>query len=279
MESIEIRLLVESDIPAAMELKEQAGWNQTEDDWRRLLRLEPQGCFAAVRHGRLVGTTTTTTYANDLAWIGMVLVDRQNRRMGVATKLMTTALEYLEEKVSTVKLDATSQGGPVYERLGFQVESQIERWSGVAKSKPEGYRKGVNNEALSELFRLDQRAFSADRSRLIELLIKDAHVIPVLVKDVNGNLSGYALGRRGAKADYIGPVVVTDDGQIETLVDQVLDQLNGRVYIDLNNECTTGATVLSERGFEKERDLIRMCRGKTNTTSPFVVAIAGPEVG
>ena len=34
---IKIRLLFESDIPAAMQLKEAAGWNQTEDDWRRLL--------------------------------------------------------------------------------------------------------------------------------------------------------------------------------------------------------------------------------------------------
>ena len=75
IERVEIRLLFESDIPAAMTLKEAAGWNQTEEDWRRLLSLEPSGCFAAIKDERLIGTTTTTTYANELAWIGMVLVD------------------------------------------------------------------------------------------------------------------------------------------------------------------------------------------------------------
>src|SRR5215813_5812717 len=91
----EIRLLFESDIPAAMKLKEAAGWNQTENDWLRLLMLEPKGCFGAVKDGRLVGSTTTTTYESDLAWIGMVLVEPESRRLGIATILMKTAMEYL----------------------------------------------------------------------------------------------------------------------------------------------------------------------------------------
>src|SRR6476619_1151636 len=121
----EIRLLFESDSPAAMRLKEAAGWNQTEEDWRRLLALEPNGCFAAVKDDRLVGTTTTTTYGNELAWIGMVLVDPHERRQGIATKLMNVAMDYLNGKVATVKLDATALGKPVYEKFGFHVESVL----------------------------------------------------------------------------------------------------------------------------------------------------------
>src|SRR5689334_23620637 len=98
MQPLEIRLLVESDIPSAMRLKEAAGWNQTEADWRRLLSLQPNGCFGAVKEGRLVGTTTTTIY-DEFAWIGMVLVDPQHRRQGIAAKLMNVALEYLQHKV------------------------------------------------------------------------------------------------------------------------------------------------------------------------------------
>ena len=105
--AIEIRLLFESDIPSAMRLKEAAGWNQTEADWRRLLLLQPNGCFAAVKDGRVVGTTTTTIY-DELAWIGMVLVDPQHRRQGIAATLMNVALEYLNGKVDTIKLDATA---------------------------------------------------------------------------------------------------------------------------------------------------------------------------
>ena len=44
-----IRLLQLSDIPAAMRLKEAAGWNQTELDWTNLLATEPEGSGPAPR--------------------------------------------------------------------------------------------------------------------------------------------------------------------------------------------------------------------------------------
>src|SRR5215212_6103804 len=126
---LEIRLLRESDIAAAMDLKNSAGWNQTENDWRTLLQLEPHGCFAAVLDEQLVGTTTTTTFGSELAWVGMVLVRPEKRRAGIATKLLESAINYLETRVATVKLDATADGKHVYERMGFEVESLIDRWS------------------------------------------------------------------------------------------------------------------------------------------------------
>ena len=279
--AINIRLLFESDITAAMRLKEAAGWNQTEEDWRRLLLLDPDGCFAAVKDGRLVGTTTTTSYGNDLAWIGMVLVDPQERRQGIATKLMNVAMAYLNGKVATVKLDATAQGKPVYERFGFQVESRVERWSGTMKARDAETSNVLDHESSRELLALDRLAFQSDRSKLIQKLIDDACAPPVLLRAADGALGGYALARRGTNGDYIGPVVAKAPQYVESLLDQVLSQLPGRrVYIDFNTECSAGASVLSDRGFVKERDLMRMSAGMPcEKTSPLVIAIAGPEIG
>ncbi len=281
MTALEIRLLFESDIPAAMQLKEAAGWNQTEGDWRRLLMLEPNGCFAAVKDGRVVGTTTTTTYGVELAWVGMVLVDPQHRRQGIAARLMSVALEYLRGKAGTVKLDATALGQPVYERFGFQVESLIERWSGPGNPRRQSDERQTEHDSLSELLALDLLAFNADRSTLIEALVSGASVPPVLVRDAAGTVSGYALARRGTRADYVGPVVAKDPQQVETLVDRLLSRLSGeRVYIDFNTECGAGSSLLADRGFVKERDLIRMTAGLPGPkTSSLVVGIAGPEIG
>src|ERR1044072_3748614 len=187
VQDIEIPLLFETDIPAAMKLKEAAGWNQTEDDWRRLITLEPAGCFAAIKNHQLVGTTTTTTYKDQLAWVGMVLVDPQNRRQGIATRLMETALDYLKGKVATVKLDATAQGKPVYERFGFEVESLVERWVGTLKGSSIIPNYGIlNRDTLYELLDLDRQAFYADRSTLIQSLINDSNVLPVVKKSADG---------------------------------------------------------------------------------------------
>jgi GNAT superfamily N-acetyltransferase len=284
---IEIRLLGESDIPAAMQLKELARWNQTETDWRRLLQLEPTGCFGAFLDGSLVGTTTTTTYDRELAWIGMVLVSPENRRCGIATQLIKTALDYLSGKVRTVKLDATPEGQPVYEGLGFEVESLIERYVGVAPASVVDHSNNVvgdtnlDFETCSEMVALDSLIFGVDRSRLIKILIDNACVAPAFERAADGRLSGYGLARRGTSADYVGPLIVTEAETAAPLLDRLLGQLpNQQIYVDLNSSFKTGERVLTDRGFRKQRNLIRMSRGtKSTPTSPCVFAIAGPEIG
>ena len=139
----------------------------------------------------------------------------------------------------------------------------------------------VGNETRRELLALDQRAFGVDRARLINLLIDNSCAAPVIFREKDRQLSGYALARRGTDADYIGPVITTETEQATGLLDGVLAQLIGRrIYIDLNSAFEMGAKVLAERGLTKQRDLIRMSYGARNQTdSRFVFAIAGPEVG
>src|ERR1700730_7094689 len=101
-----VRLLTPSDIPQAMLLKNAEGWNQTEQDWHRLLELSPDGCFGIEHEDKLVATTTTTSYGRELAWIGMVITAPEFRGRGLATRLLTAALEFLDARqIRCVKLD------------------------------------------------------------------------------------------------------------------------------------------------------------------------------
>lgn len=284
---LEIRPLTEADVPAAMSLKESAGWNQTEADWLRLLRLEPRGCFAATVGERLVGTVTTTAYGGELAWVGMVLVDPSHRRRGIASRLMGAALSYLDgEGVLTVKLDATPDGRHVYERLGFESELTIERWHRRGTdARPERTTEGagasiVEAARLEEILELDRAAFGADRARLVELLFAESSA--ALVRKTEDGVRGYALARAGSSADYVGPVVASDPETAARLLEEVLARLASRpVYVDVNTQFESGARSLAVRGFQKQRDLVRMRRGAETWagTSRKVFAIAGPEVG
>lgn len=280
--AVEIRLLCESDIAAAMELKRLAGWNQTESDWRTLLQLEPRGCFGAVLENQLVGTTTTTTYGSELAWIGMVLVRPENRRTGIASRLLETALRYLDRKVSAVKLDATADGKHVYQRFGFEVESVVERWSrkGDPLVRFQCQPEQIDPDTHHQIVQLDRRAFGADRSQLLRLLFANSCVRPVVIRNQADLVTGYALARPGSDAAYVGPVVSSQQHDAVELLDRLLAQLpRNAVYIDLNRNWDDGEKLLIELGFEKQRDLIRMKRGVANPTSSGVFAIAGPEVG
>ncbi len=282
-EELEIRLLEESDVAEAMRLKAAAGWNQTEEDWLRLLRLCPRGCFAAAAAERLVGTTTTTVYGRELAWIGMVLVDPEFRRRGIATALVRAALGVLDAAaVATVKLDATPEGAPVYEALGFEAELRVERWMRVARATASRAHAAEGLPDSLQIFALDRRAFGADRSELLKALWEESCVTPAVSMGADGRLRGYALARRGALSDYVGPLVAEEAETAAALLDEVLNRLDGgTVCVDLNTTYAGGARVLGARGFVKQRELVRMRRGVRSGagTSDSVFAIAGPEVG
>ena len=125
-----LRVMTAADIPAAMALKEAAGWNQTEADWHNLLRLAPEGCYCIEAGGTVAATTTAVCFGRELAWIGMVLTHPDYRGQGLARRLMEHALAQLDRRVDWIKLDATDMGRPLYSKLGFQDECPVERWAG-----------------------------------------------------------------------------------------------------------------------------------------------------
>jgi hypothetical protein len=221
----------------------------------------------------------------------MVLVDPSFRRRGIASRLMKAALSYLDgEGVETVKLDATPDGRHVYERLGFESELTIERWlRRVLNAAGDAQRERAYDESssaveaarLAEILELDRAAFGADRARLVELLVAESFVTCV-GRAADGRARGYALARAGASADYVGPLVASDPEAAALMLDDVLARLASRpVYVDVNTQFESAARSLAVRGFQKQRDLVRMRRGAKTAagTSRQVFAIAGPEVG
>ena len=137
----QLRLLNSGDLAAAVKLSTSAGWNQTAEDWSMLMQLAPDGCFGIEVDGRLVSTTTLVCYGQRLAWIGMVLTDAEYRGRGFAGRLLAEALDRADSMgVETLKLDATDQGRPLYEKMGFIPEQAIERWTRVG---PSGSRRNA----------------------------------------------------------------------------------------------------------------------------------------
>src|SRR5437899_2322980 len=125
-----IRLMTMDDLPLGQHLTRQAGWNQTEADWRRMLDLQPDGCFVGEGEGAPVATTTTCLFGRT-AWVAAVLDEEALRRRGLGRALMQRALAFLEScGVTAVRLDATPLGRPLYEQLGFRAQFEVVRYAG-----------------------------------------------------------------------------------------------------------------------------------------------------
>jgi GNAT superfamily N-acetyltransferase len=276
---VEIRQWMPGDIEAMLRLCSLAAWNQTGQDVRRLVALEPQGCFAACAAGQLIGTVTTTTYGSALAWVGMVLVDPEFRRRGIATALMKAVLAYLQARqVTTIKLDATPAGRAVYERLGFEPEGLLERWSGqLAHVRAEDSATGT----WEDIAAIDRAAFGADRGALLRSLIADTGQAPLVARNPGGEITGYALARPGARAGYVGPVIAEDLSTANTLLSAVAARCGGLSFIDINTNSPGASDFVRGLGFARQRELLRMRLGPDTRVgrSRRVFAIAGPEVG
>lgn len=270
------------DIPDGQRLRALAGWNQTESDWRRLLELEPEGCFVACIDGAVRGTVTTTSYEKRFGWVGMVLVDPDFRRHGMGTQLLLKGIEYLEQSgVETVKLDATPMGKLVYDRIGFVEEYLIERWEGAAPADYERALEEIKHSDWEKVLELDKRAFGADRSRLVERLYRDyPELSAVAYKD--GQIAGYALGRRGMLANYLGPWVAIDKATAQQLFQSVISMWpRERFFVDVNLASPCAKEIAAGYGLTAQRPLIRMYRGPNNFPGEpqLVCGIAGPEIG
>jgi len=271
-----------ADIPAGMHLKEIAGWNQTVSDWERFLRASPEGCFVAEADGQVVGTVTTIVYEDRFAWIGMLLVEPAYRGCGIGTRLFEKTLEHLDaRRVPTMKLDATPQGKPIYERLGFVTEYEIERWmlkrapgAGAAQSPSPGHD-------FDRVLRWDREVFGADRSGLLRSLHREAPDFTLAVQFF-GELTGYALGRRGSRADHLGPWMARDEASARELLDEFLERsARETVFVDALRENPWARALLRSRGFEFSRPLTRMYRGPNHHPGcpELLCAALGPEFG
>jgi GNAT superfamily N-acetyltransferase len=267
----DVRLLQPSDIPQAMRLKDAASWNQTEEDWARILELEPEGCFGIEQEGRLAATITAICYGRELAWIGMVLTDPEFRGQGLASRLMRRTLEFLDARgMQCVKLDATDMGIGLYRKFGFVDECPIERW--VRAPGP------VAPVALGSCEfdpAMDRRAFGASRSRLLlRLAAGEAASIPG---------SGYAMGRPGSQAAYFGPCIAMSRQAAQSLAGWfVARHAEERVYWDLLPDNPEAVALAEHFGFQRIRQLVRMVRGEAcalQADGRRVYAIAGFEFG
>src|SRR3989441_13166891 len=171
VEGTRIRTLAGRDIDAAIALTDLEAWGYTHEDFRRLLALAPDGCFAAERAGRVVGVLTTTTY-DGLAFLGAVIVAPELRGKGVGKELMEAALAHLRATgVHTVRLNAYLNVIPFYERLGFRREYEVIRWHGPAMSGEQvrGVRP-MRMAHLTDLAQMDAKYFGANRQVLFARL-------------------------------------------------------------------------------------------------------------
>lgn len=278
---IALRPMTAADIPDGMRLKTLAGWNQTEADWEMYLELASNGCFAAVHNGRVIGTVDATHYGR-CGWIAAVLVHPEFRNRGIATRLMSQALEALAD-CTCVKLDAAPAGEPIYRKLGFVEEYGISRMACecLPPTKPTGNaaRAATAND-LNLMAAKDKQVLDVSRKPVLAGLLERAPASAWILR-AGSSLQAACFGRDGSHYHQVGPVIADSLDDATAVASKALHKLVGHaVVVDVPDAQTGMKEWLSARGFMVQRPFLRMVRGKNIAGNPSrLYATGGPDLG
>lgn len=279
---ITLRTLTINDVKEAIALSRCASWNQVEKDWYTMLDMNPGGSIAAIKDGKIVGTTCTINYKNGFSFIAMVLVHPDHQRQGIAKMLLDKAMELLKNE-TTIKLDATARGRELYTKLGFVDECSLTRL--VHTGSDFKYKKTaasiIRENEIDEIIATDITVFDGERSILFKNMLHQYPSHGFCIKE-DEVIKGYCLGRKGYYMNHLGPLVAENEMMARQLVSLYIRKNKGcPVFIDVFDDNQEWKKWLIENDFIEQRKFIRMVYGEDNHKGNIQkqFSITGPEFG
>lgn len=219
---IETRAFEGEHLDGAVRLSREAGWPHRLEDWQVALDVS-KGVVALDETGNVVGTILMTPYGDDCATINMVIVDAGLRGRGVGRRLMDEAFNLGGAR--PLRLIATADGLPLYEKLGFRETGRIFQHQGVVGEVPApAHAEAATAADLAEITSIDRDAFGADRSLLIARLADIGEF--AVIRGASG-ITGLAGMREFGRGAVIGPVVATTIDDAKMLVAYFLNRRPG----------------------------------------------------
>ncbi|MGO6669463.1 GNAT family N-acetyltransferase [Rhizobium ruizarguesonis] len=239
----------------AVALSRAAGWAHRREDWVMIWSLS-QG-RVALAGDRVVGTALMTPFGDTCSAINMIIVDESQRGRGLGRKLTTAVLELAGDR--QCRLTATSDGLPLYEKLGFVATHQIVRHQGIVNRIDASENvEWVGPDALPAIKALDRAAFGASREALNDVLSKEGRFAVIRNDD---RIVAFASTRLFGKGEVVGPVVAENFEQARDLLAFILSGKEGRfVRIDIPEQ-TGLSSSLKGWGLPQADGVVAMVRG------------------
>jgi len=181
---VKVLRLHEKHIDQIIELMNKEGWYYYDHhELKRYLNLN-QDCFTLLKDGRIVGSIFTTNYDNQ-AWIGNIIVAKEYRGMGLATKLIRGVIDYLykNKHVLTFRLGAVPLAIGLYKKVGFHAEAFTTSQEAELplKTEYEGMNLGENilverldAHDLELIGEIDERYFKSKRLQFLMNIYNDS---------------------------------------------------------------------------------------------------------
>ncbi|SFJ26260.1 GNAT family N-acetyltransferase [Thermoflavimicrobium dichotomicum] len=250
--SLVIEQLTSHDIQDIVNLSTLLGWDYSAEEIH--LILETGFLFGHRNHrGKVISTAAIFPYKKNFASLGVVMVDPDFRRRGLATQLVQKCMETVSG--IPIMLIATEEGKPLYEKLGFKTAGTLykliaQKYKGTQTVHVDDYTiHSLTDAHMKAILKLDQQAFGADRGTFLKKRIKQATLRAVLLNQ-SKEVAGYALGVQTPELLIIGPVIAPNSLAASLLVQHIASRHPGPMRIDIPSEHPSLSDFLISNGFE-----------------------------
>ena len=264
MSMFNVEKMKTDDFPFAVQLANTMNWNMTEDDFKFMMNLEPQGCFVQFNSNQRIGIATTISFEK-AGWFGNFILKEDARGKGAGTLLLKHAIDYLKSKdAETIGLYAYPQLVNFYQRFGFEPDSDFSVLKGKAAipATQETLREAEKRDIL-EVIELDGKCFGANRKKLLEqILLNEKNFC--FVSTENNKIIGYVAAKVYGEMAEVGPLICHANHQEAAvlLLKRILNRLKGLdVFMYVPKKETLLLAMLREMGFEEDFRVVRMFLG------------------
>jgi len=238
------------------------------DTWQWILGAREGAIFVAERRHEIVGTGAGLLFGAT-GWIGGLGVEPGSRRRGIATRLTNEVVAWLREQgASTLLLQATAQGQPVYEQLGFVADGAYRMWAVPPARRTRRTldgRRGLRPLRASDLdavLALDRAVTGEDRT----LPVRGAWASGGYVLEEDARLRGFHLHTPWGP----GPTVAADPDSGLALLDAA-QRPDESVRVGIPDANAAAVQAMARSGFEEVPGTQRMRLGPAVKWRPDLV--------
>ena len=200
-----IRLMTRADVDRTADAMLAEGWGDRRVKMAFVADHPECVPFIAEWDGAVVGTGVATI-SGAVGWIGTIWVDAAWRRRGLGRALTVATMDAAEAAgCRTLVLVATTIGRPLYESLGFQVQTwyRILEARGLEGAESPGVRR-YRAADLPAMGALDAAATGEDRRHLLAALAAPGTTL--CVDRADGRLGGFVV-----RAPWGGGATIASD--------------------------------------------------------------------
>jgi len=223
-------------IAGAHALTHALAWPHRPEDWALLSSLSTGHVLTDGQ--QVLGTALATPFGR-VSMLNMIIVDKSLRGRGFGRQIMARAMA--DHTPQEWRLVATSDGLPLYRKLGFVETTEVLQFQGMVTAVAEdaGAVERAGPDDLDALASLDEEATGMARRPLLQALLRLGEI---RVLREGARIEAYAALRSFGRGEVAGPVIARDGQDARRLLGSILrDRAGSFLRVD-----TTVETGLSD---------------------------------